>query len=42
MIEFRDRHIANLGLELLVHTNQEGVAAGVGPFTHGSENTLTL
>ncbi len=37
MIEFRDRHIANLGLELLVHTNQEGVAAGVGPFTHGSE-----
>ena len=37
MIEFRDRHIANLGLELIVHTNQEGVAAGVGPFTHGSE-----
>jgi len=37
MIEFRDRHIANLGLELLVHTNQEGVAVGVGPFTHGSE-----
>ena len=37
MIEFRDRHIANLGLELIVHSNQEGVAAGVGPFTHGSE-----
>lgn len=37
MIEFRDRHIANLGLELIVHTNQEGLAAGVGPFTHGSE-----
>jgi sulfate adenylyltransferase subunit 2 len=37
MIEFRDRHVKNLGLELLVHTNAEGVAAGVGPFTHGSE-----
>jgi sulfate adenylyltransferase subunit 2 len=37
MIEFRDRHVANLGLELIVHTNQEGIAAGVGPFTHGSE-----
>ena len=37
MIESRDRHVANLGLELIVHTNQEGIAAGVGPFTHGSE-----
>lgn len=37
MIEFRDCHVKNLGLELLVHTNAEGVAAGVGPFTHGSE-----
>lgn len=37
MIEFRDRHVKNLGLELLVHTNAEGVAAGVNPFTHGSE-----
>jgi sulfate adenylyltransferase subunit 2 len=37
MIEFRDRHVANLGLELIVHTNQGGIAAGVGPFTHGSE-----
>src|SRR6201999_3822335 len=26
-----------LGLELIVHINQEGVAMGVGPFTHGSE-----
>ena len=37
MIEFRDRHVKNLGRELLVHTNAEGLAAGVGPFTHGSE-----
>jgi sulfate adenylyltransferase subunit 2 len=37
MIEFRDRHVSNLGLELIVHTNQEGIDAGVGPFSHGSE-----
>ena len=36
MIEFRDKHIKKLGLDLIVHTNQEGVVAGVGPFTHGS------
>ncbi|MFT4885880.1 MAG: sulfate adenylyltransferase subunit 2 [Pseudohongiellaceae bacterium] len=36
MIAFRDKHIKKLGLDLIVHTNQEGVAAGVGPFTHGS------
>ena len=37
MIEFRDKLVKNLGLELIVHTNQEGVDAGIGPFTHGSE-----
>jgi len=36
MIEFRDATVKRLGLELLVHTNQEGLAQGVGPFTHGS------
>ena len=36
MIKFRDTHVKSLGLELIVHTNQEGVAQGVGPFTHGS------
>ncbi len=36
MIEFRDRMARDLGLELLVHINQEGIKAGVGPFTHGS------
>jgi sulfate adenylyltransferase subunit 2 len=36
MIAFRDKHIKKLGLDLIVHTNQEGVDAGVGPFTHGS------
>ena len=36
MIAFRDRLTADLGLELLVHINQEGLARGIGPFTHGS------
>ena len=36
MIQFRDQRMADLGLELIVHTNPEGLAAGVGPFSHGS------
>jgi sulfate adenylyltransferase subunit 2 len=36
MIAFRDETAARLGLELIVHTNQEGVRRGVTPFTHGS------
>src|SRR5258707_488705 len=36
MIAFRDRIAHNLGLRLLVHTNAEGVAKGINPFTHGS------
>jgi sulfate adenylyltransferase subunit 2 len=36
MIQFRDYMAKSSGMELLVHTNQEGVDAGVGPFTHGS------
>lgn len=37
MIEFRDHMVKKLGLDLLVHVNQEGVALGIGPFTHGSK-----
>ena len=37
MIEFRDQQIAKLGLDLIVHINLDGVKAGIGPFTHGSE-----
>lgn len=37
MIEFRDRKAAELGLDLIVHINEDGVKEGVGPFTHGSE-----
>lgn len=36
MIEFRDTIAERYGLELLVHTNQEGVAQGVNPFASGS------
>ena len=37
MIEFRDQQIEKLDLNMIVHINEEGVAAGVGPLTHGSE-----
>ncbi|MCE2460371.1 MAG: sulfate adenylyltransferase subunit CysD [Pseudomonadales bacterium] len=37
MIAFRDRIAREQGLDLIVHTNQEGVAAGVTPFTYGSK-----
>ncbi|MBK8186078.1 MAG: sulfate adenylyltransferase subunit CysD [Cellvibrio sp.] len=36
MIEFRDKRIKDLGWDLIVHINQEGIDAGIGPFTHGS------
>jgi sulfate adenylyltransferase subunit 2 len=36
MIAFRDALAARLGLDLMVHTNPEGRAAGVNPITHGS------
>ena len=37
MIEFRERRRKELGLDLLVHINQEGLRQGIGPFTHGSK-----
>src|SRR3954471_13813593 len=36
MYTFRDRMAKELGLELLVHINPEGVAKNITPFTHGS------
>lgn len=36
MIRFRDTAAARLGLELLVHTNQEGLARGINPISSGS------
>ena len=40
MYAFRDRIAQELGLELLVHTNEEGRAAGVGPFTHSDHTDV--
>lgn len=36
MIVFRDHTVNKLGLELITHTNQEGLSHGVTPFSHGS------
>ena len=36
MIAFRDRMAKEAGMELIVHTNEEGRAAGINPFDHGS------
>jgi len=36
MIEFRDKRVKELGWDLIVHINQEGVDMGISPFVHGS------
>ncbi|BAI76881.1 sulfate adenylyltransferase subunit 2 (plasmid) [Azospirillum sp. B510] len=36
MIAFRDRTARDLGLDLIVHVNQDGLRQGVGPISHGS------
>ena len=36
MIEFRDKLAKELGFDLLVHINEDGVKAGVNPFSVGS------
>lgn len=36
MIEFRDRRVKELGLDLIVHVNQDGLARGINPFDSGS------
>ncbi|SEI54233.1 sulfate adenylyltransferase subunit 2 [Allopseudospirillum japonicum] len=39
MITFRDRMAQEAGMDLIVHTNQEGVDAGINPFEHGGKYT---
>lgn len=39
MTEFRDRRAKELGIEMLVYTNEEGLAQGVNPFDHGAAYT---
>lgn len=36
MIAFRDKMARDMGFDLLVHINQDGVEQKVGPFSHGS------
>jgi len=36
MIAFRDRRVDELGLELIVHVNRDGIARGIGPISHGA------
>jgi len=36
MYAFRDRTAAELGMQLIVHVNPEGLALGINPFVHGS------
>lgn len=36
MITFRDQTVRRVGMELITHTNPEGLRQGVTPFTHGS------
>jgi sulfate adenylyltransferase subunit 2 len=36
MYEFRDSHVRDLGLELLVHQNPDAQRLGINPFDHGS------
>jgi sulfate adenylyltransferase subunit 2 len=42
MIEFRDRFCAEHALDLIVHSNQEGIAEGINPFDHGSQKYTTV
>src|SRR3954453_1782985 len=42
MIEFRDRYAAEIGARLIVHTNDEAIAAGTQPFAVGTQRCCGL
>jgi sulfate adenylyltransferase subunit 2 len=42
MIEFRDRYTRELGVELIVHQNQEALQAGANPFSLGTQKCCGL
>lgn len=42
MIEFRDRRVAELGLDLRISRNEEAIVEGVSPFTHGTHEYTRL
>jgi sulfate adenylyltransferase subunit 2 len=37
MIEFRDKTVAEVGADLLVHVNPDGIEMNINPFIHGSK-----
>jgi sulfate adenylyltransferase subunit 2 len=37
MIAFRDSRVRELGLDLIVHVNRDGLDRGISPITHGSD-----
>lgn len=37
MIAFRDQRARAVGMELIVHRNEEGLRQGIGPVSHGSQ-----
>lgn len=39
MIEFRDKMAEKHGIEMIVHSNEEGIKQGINPFDHGSAYT---
>ncbi|WP_079414833.1 sulfate adenylyltransferase subunit CysD [Paenibacillus ferrarius] len=39
MIEFRDRKAKEFGIQMIVHSNQEGIKQGINPIDHGSAYT---
>ncbi|WP_372237384.1 MULTISPECIES: sulfate adenylyltransferase subunit CysD [Paenibacillus] len=39
MIEFRDRKAKEFGINMIVHSNQEGIKQGINPMDHGSAYT---
>ena len=42
MYAFRDRMAAEAGMDLIVHVNPDGVAAGINPFDHGANHTRIM
>ena len=42
MYRYRDQVVERFGLNLIVYINEEGVAQGIGPFTHGSQKHTNI
>src|SRR5258705_9119735 len=42
MIAFRDAYAKEIGAELIVHRNEEAIAAGANPYTLGTQNCCGL